>query len=620
MRITAEQALARLTARRPSGMRKNRSAADPVLLRTVKETGDARVYVFNDNGAGVIAPADDTLPAVIGNFRPGEEGEEIPPSLVWWLSEYAREIKMYQDEEAATPEEEEEEPSAPPSYDNPGLLGDIMWNQLGPWNNKLVFGGRKCYTGCPCTAVAQVVYYWAKKGRRRGCIATTAYTSKKTDSKTNTTYQYQVAATPEVEMFDFANMADSDNGSLTDVQKNAMSEFCAHISKAFKTNFSPSSNVGSSAPTANVKYVMETCFRLGNVDFYDKPGAVKLNGVVLPQVQQAIASGIPVIMVGSGGGCHCFICDGYDADSDTYHFNFGYGGKFDGWMAMSAIRAYGDHSQRKCFHILQNVPPLLGDVNMDGKINMSDVSEVIHGMTMAETQAQTYQKRTGAQVRAVRAPGAGSVDGCVDLGLPSGTLWADRNVGATTPSGYGGYFAWGETTAKTTKKAFDWKRYKYYDATTKKAIDIGSSIVGTQYDAAKAVMGSGWQMPTAAQWKELQECCTVRIVNDLGIGAVCEIKRNGKTLILPVAGCVYNADYPEPYKDSLAVNAGKDGYYWTGDAADDVNKAASVKLTRLPVSTAGFSTYSLSDVNFDGVVDDKDVQLITDRILGKDVL
>ena len=46
----------------------------------------------------------------------------------------------------------------------------------------------------------------------------------------------------------------------------------------------------------------------------------------------------------------------------------------------------------------------------------------------------------------------------VDLGLPSGTLWATCNVGATTPEGYGNYYAWGETTTKST---YNWSTYRY---------------------------------------------------------------------------------------------------------------------------------------------------------------
>ena len=83
----------------------------------------------------------------------------------------------------------------------------------------------------------------------------------------------------------------------------------------------------------------------------------------------------------------------------------------------------------------------------------------------------------------------------VDLGLPSGTLWATCNVGASAPEGYGSYFAWGETTTKST---YSWSNYKYASGTAATAIYIGeflpnnskvTSIQGTEYDAAKAQWG-----------------------------------------------------------------------------------------------------------------------------------
>ena len=53
----------------------------------------------------------------------------------------------------------------------------------------------------------------------------------------------------------------------------------------------------------------------------------------------------------------------------------------------------------------------------------------------------------------------------VDLGLPSGTLWANCNVGAVSPEDYGGYYAWAETKEKST---YSWSNYKYSDATGNK--------------------------------------------------------------------------------------------------------------------------------------------------------
>ncbi len=101
----------------------------------------------------------------------------------------------------------------------------------------------------------------------------------------------------------------------------------------------------------------------------------------------------------------------------------------------------------------------------------------------------------------------------VDLGLPSGTLWATFNIGANTPEGYGDYFAWGETEPKTT---YNWRTYKWCngheDLLTKYCIspsygDNGFTdnltVLQPDDDAATANWGSEWQTPDMNQWWEL---------------------------------------------------------------------------------------------------------------------
>ena len=99
----------------------------------------------------------------------------------------------------------------------------------------------------------------------------------------------------------------------------------------------------------------------------------------------------------------------------------------------------------------------------------------------------------------------------VDLGLPSGTLWATCNVGAATPQDYGNHYAWGEV---TTKENYSW--YTYLDGnissdsdweTDKDALKGVFDIAGTQYDAAAANWGGKWRMPTKAQLGELRGQC-----------------------------------------------------------------------------------------------------------------
>ena len=98
----------------------------------------------------------------------------------------------------------------------------------------------------------------------------------------------------------------------------------------------------------------------------------------------------------------------------------------------------------------------------------------------------------------------------VDLGLPSGTLWATCNVGASKPEEYGDYFAWGETKPKSD---YSWSTYKYckgsIDTMTKYCTNNSLGTVDNKTelepsdDATTANWGSEWQMPSLEQCKEL---------------------------------------------------------------------------------------------------------------------
>ncbi|MBP3467479.1 MAG: hypothetical protein J6K01_07730 [Paludibacteraceae bacterium] len=108
----------------------------------------------------------------------------------------------------------------------------------------------------------------------------------------------------------------------------------------------------------------------------------------------------------------------------------------------------------------------------------------------------------------------------VDLGLPSGTLWATCNVGAATPQDYGNYYAWGET---TTKEINDWESYKYgagtnwtepqitkycsYSKAGKDGFTDNKTILDPSDDAAYINWGGKWRVPNKAQQDELRNEC-----------------------------------------------------------------------------------------------------------------
>ena len=144
----------------------------------------------------------------------------------------------------------------------------------------------------------------------------------------------------------------------------------------------------------------------------------------------------------------------------------------------------------------------------------------------------------------------------VDLGLPSGLLWATCNVGSTTPEGYGDYFAWGET---TTKETYSWDNYKYYDGSnlTKYTGSDGLTTLQSSDDAATANWGSGWRMPTYDEMLELKNNCTVTWSTQNGVNGRLFTGPNGNSIFLPAAG-----DRFDGY-DGEGDSAGSDGYVWS---------------------------------------------------------
>ena len=155
----------------------------------------------------------------------------------------------------------------------------------------------------------------------------------------------------------------------------------------------------------------------------------------------------------------------------------------------------------------------------------------------------------------------------IDLGLPSGTLWADRNIGASSESDFGSYFAWGETEPKT---FYSWANYKYdasgntgnnsiYHTLSKYNSDDGKLTLDLSDDAARVNWGGKWQMPTTEQFEELINYCIatwVKDYNGLGVAGYYVVGPSKNGIFLPAAGS---------YDDGDLSYVGKFGNYWSAD-------------------------------------------------------
>lgn len=153
----------------------------------------------------------------------------------------------------------------------------------------------------------------------------------------------------------------------------------------------------------------------------------------------------------------------------------------------------------------------------------------------------------------------------VDLGLPSGILWAAYNVGASSPEEYGGYYAWGET---STKSDYGWKNYKFYNPSTDDFDFIGNEISGTSYDVAHVKWGDGARMPTLTEVKELVNNCTFTGGSYNGVEGNYVTGPNGNSIFLPFAG---RRDYDDLVKEGSRGNFWSGTYYYDydGDGGND---------------------------------------------------
>ena len=192
---------------------------------------------------------------------------------------------------------------------------------------------------------------------------------------------------------------------------------------------------------------------------------------------------------------------------------------------------------------------LRGDVDGNGKVSIGDVTALINYLLTGVWPDEPVIPADGHE--------------WVDLGLPSGTLWATCNVGANAPEEYGDYFAWGETAPKD---YYVWGTYKWCNgsSTTLTKYCTSSSYgyngfvdnkteLDPEDDAAYVNWGSSWRMPSLEQIQELFDKCTWQWTQRNGVNGRLVTGPNGNTMFLPAAGY---------WVESLG-GAGSWGFYWS---------------------------------------------------------
>lgn len=213
------------------------------------------------------------------------------------------------------------------------------------------------------------------------------------------------------------------------------------------------------------------------------------------------------------------------------------------------------------------------DTNLDGEVGIADVTnvtnqilgksqkggevvtvELLNSVLSDINEKLDIQEEVLDRLKALETAGAykypntANVYEYVDLGLPSGTLWATCNIGASTPENPGDYIAWGET---STKDQFSTATYAWYadgnmNKTTKYCLISkcgtvdNKTVLDSEDDAATINFGQAWCMPSIMQYEELiNNAYTSRsYVSRKGLTITSKV--NGNSIFLPAAGCEFN--------------------------------------------------------------------------------
>ncbi len=293
------------------------------------QTADARYYFVYNRGEGegfVIVSGDDRLAPYIGFADKGHfSSKDMPDNLAAFMEQCRITIDaLLASGDADALRALEPQPLGGLRSAVEPLLGDILWDQGYPWNDKTPTSyGLQMPVGCVATAYSQIMRYYKWPDHGEG------------------SHRYYDKFSQQTLEADFTINYDWDNmpGTLknpydaTDAQKEALSTLAIHAGIAVDMLYSTG---GSGAVSANVVRAIKDYFR------YDKGATLQRRADYTQKAWEALIRGEldakrPVFYGGSGsGGGHAFVCDGYNQEG-YFHFNWGWAGLSNGYFNLNYL-------------------------------------------------------------------------------------------------------------------------------------------------------------------------------------------------------------------------------------------------------------------------------------------
>ena len=311
-------------------------ASQIVYTHYMLKSGKPAIYVVNISDAFAIVSADDVAHPILGyNYSKAWPTDgNLPPQVKSFFDDLAQQMEAAAEHPRDTEMADEwQNPRKAPSRakannnlpDSVGPLLTTTWNQGQYYNALCPADGQgpdgHVYTGCVATAMAQIINYWGQQQ--------TIHTRGKHSYNSN-------YGTLEVDFgnntYDFAHMTDTLANENTTEEIYAVATLMRDCGVAVNMSYGPSE---SSTLPQEARAALINFFGFSpNTSYAERNyfSATDWNALL----RENIAANQPILYSGFGSGGHSFVCDGYKTD-DYFHFNFGWGGFFDGWFLSNAV-------------------------------------------------------------------------------------------------------------------------------------------------------------------------------------------------------------------------------------------------------------------------------------------
>ncbi len=320
-------------------------------VTTLDYQGHTSLYIVSfSEGGFVIIPADDSVIPVLGYSETNVAVSDIThPAVQEWFEDYHRQIDQFMNEkltnEGTLPLWQDIESSQFSHYPlsrGVNALVTTTWNQGQYYNEQCPYditstaSNNNVWAGCVATAMAQVMRYHSHPAVGYGSHSYTSAYGTESANFGSTTYSW-------------LNMPTAVTSGSTTTQKNAVQGLIYDCAVSVDMNFGPT---GSGAQMGSALKALVMFFNYDNGLTYHEYSDLTSWKNMLKAEHNA---GRPVLYAGSGTGGHAFVCDGYN-DSDYFHFNWGWGGAYNGYFAIGSLNP-GTHNYSSSNNIIIGIKP-----------------------------------------------------------------------------------------------------------------------------------------------------------------------------------------------------------------------------------------------------------------------